>query len=90
MTDLCPARSSNPVGIILGHEQVVWGHLTSDGHPFQLGGFDDFDLFFPGHVTNVDGSVMELGQEDGSSSRTAFSVHTNRTSGVLKYPKKLF
>ena len=78
------------VGILLGHEQVVWSHLTSDGHPFQLGGFDDFDLFLPGHVANVDGSVVELGQEDGSGSRPAFSVDANRTSGVLKYPKELF
>ena len=83
-TDLCPPGSSNPVGVVLVHEQVVWGHLTSDGHPFQLGGFDDFDLFFPGHVTNVDGSVVKLGQEDGGSGRPAFSVDANRTGSILK------
>ena len=83
VTDLCPPRSSNPVGVILGHEEVVWGHLASDGHPFQLGGFDDLDLFFPGHVTNVDGSVVKLGQEDGGGSRPAFGVHANRTGGIL-------
>ena len=44
---------------------MVTGHLVCHLDAFLLGGPDDLNLVPPGHVADLDWSVLERGQQDG-------------------------
>lgn len=69
---------ANAIQIVVTQEQVMWAHFTRYRQSLLLCSPYYLYFIFPGYVANVNGPVVQTGQQQYSSGGLSFGVYAQR------------